>query len=112
MLVAEKTPESTAGPTAAGSPRRDRRSREELRQDTSLVRLLRGAVTASADEVGWSRASAIGQHISNQSSFDARNFGYERLTELLRATDLFDSRDDGTSSVAFRDKRTAKRDQT
>ncbi len=34
-----------------------------------------------------------------------RNFGYQRVTDLLRATELFESRDDSTSAVAFRDRR-------
>jgi uncharacterized LabA/DUF88 family protein len=92
-------------PDLASAPPSQPRSKGALRQDTSLLRLLRGAVEATADESGWSRASAIGQHISNQAPFDSRNFGYPRLTDLMRATELFECRDEGSPSIAFRDKR-------
>lgn len=76
-----------------------------LRQDAALVRLLRDAVQGTSDEAGWAPASAIGQRIRNQSSMDPRNYGYRRITDLLRATGLFDMRDEATSAIAFRDKR-------
>jgi uncharacterized LabA/DUF88 family protein len=100
--------ESSETADSAGAPTSPRKSKGELRQDTGLLRRLRGAVEATADEGGWSRASSIGQHISNQSPFDPRNYGYARLTDLMRATELFDCRDEGSSSIAFRDKRQAR----
>ncbi|WP_246051205.1 NYN domain-containing protein [Nocardioides guangzhouensis] len=83
-------------------------STAELKGDTTLVRLLRGAVQASADESGWARVSAVGQHIANQSSFDARNRGYASLSRLIKATDLFELKDEATTGVAVRDKRWGK----
>lgn len=82
-----------------------RRSTAELRQDTGLVNLLRNAVNGSADESGWAGVAAVGQHISNQSSFDSRNYGYPSLSKLLIATELFEVRNDGTPAVAVRDPR-------
>lgn len=76
-----------------------------LRQDAKLVRLLRAAVRRAADEDGWASVSAVGQYISNQSSFDPRNYGYSTYTKLLKASQLFDMRDEGTSSVAVLDPR-------
>ena len=79
-----------------------------LRGDAKLVKLLREAVSGSADDTGWSRASAIGQRIRNQSSMDPRNYGYARITDLLRASELFEVRDENTSMISFRDIREAK----
>ncbi len=85
-----------------------RKSTGELRQDAGLVRLLRNAAQRAATEDNWAPVSTMGQYISNQSSFDSRNYGYASLTKLLAATELFDMRDEGTSNLAVRDKRHAK----
>ncbi|HKY57091.1 MAG TPA: NYN domain-containing protein [Aeromicrobium sp.] len=84
-----------------------RKTTAELRQDAGLVRLLRGAVQSAADDDGWAKVGRLGQQISNQSSFDSRNYGYATLTKLLAASELFDFRDEGTSALAVRDKRLA-----
>ena len=78
---------------------------EQLRQDAKLVSLLRGAVDRAADEDGWARVGTVGNHISNQSSFDPRNYGYAKLSKLLEACGLFEVRDSGETTVAVRDKR-------
>jgi len=80
----------------------------QLKQDAALVSLLRNAVKSAADENGWARVGEVGQTIGNQSSFDARNFGYATLSKLLIATQLFDVAHEGTSAVAVRDKRLPK----
>lgn len=80
----------------------------QLKQDAKLVTLLRNAVQAAADEQGWARVGAVGQHIGNQASFDARNYGYSTLTKLLSATQLFELAHEGTSQVSVRDKRKDK----
>ena len=35
---------------------------------------------------------AVGQQIGNQASFDSRNYGYRKLSDLIEATGLFDVR--------------------
>jgi uncharacterized protein (TIGR00288 family) len=85
-----------------------RKTPTELRQDTALVTLLRGAVQRAADDDGWAKVSLLGRQISNQSSFDSRNYGYATLTKLLNAAELFDFRNEGTSDMAVRDKRSGR----
>lgn len=80
----------------------------QLRQDSSLMNLLRSAVNAVQDEDGWAKVGAVGTQIGNKASFDARNYGYATLSKLLSATQAFELRDEGTSRVAVRDKRAAK----
>jgi uncharacterized LabA/DUF88 family protein len=63
---------------------------KELKQDTKLISLLRGAVSSTLDDDGWSNLAEIGGHISNQASFDPRNYGYAKLSGLLEAIDLFE----------------------
>ena len=69
--------------------------------------MLRDAVKATQDEAGWARVAAVGTHIGNKLSFDARNYGYASLTKLMAATQAFELRDEGTPRVAVRDKRVA-----
>lgn len=78
---------------------------EQLRQDSQLLALLRDAVNATQDEQGWAHVGAVGTQIANKASFDARNYGYATLTQLLAATEAFEMRDEGSVRVAVRDKR-------
>lgn len=76
----------------------------QLREDEALMCMLRDAIKAMQDETGWARVSAVGTHIANKLSFDARNYGYATLTKLMAATQAFELRDEGTPRVAVRDK--------
>lgn len=70
---------------------RKKKTTNELKQDTKLVGILRKAVEASSDDNGWAQLGPIGSHIANQaSSFDPRNYGYAKLGELVKATNLFE----------------------
>ena len=75
----------------------------QLQQDRQLMAILRDAIKATCDESGWARVGAMGTHIGNKLSFDARNYGYATLSKLLAATQRFELRDEGTSRVAVRD---------
>jgi len=103
--AAPKSVSTTAG-TVEASPAR--RTTAELRQDNGLVRLLRNAVSRAADDDGWASVGAVGNSISNQSSFDSRNHGYASLSKLLKATELFEVRTVG-NTMSVRDKRQARK---
>ncbi len=92
----------------ADAPASSRRTPAELKGDARLVRMLRSAAEGAADEDGWARVSTIGQYISNQSSFDSRNYGYGSLIKLLKAIELFEIRDEGKQTLSVRDKRRSK----
>ena len=64
--------------------------RGELRKDTKLVALLRKAVELTQEDNGWSNIANVGIYISQNSSFSPVNYGYKKLGELIRATELFD----------------------
>ena len=75
-----------------------KKDKKALRSDNSLVRLLRAAAEQAAEDDGWSRLSRVGSYISNNnSSFSSINYGYKKLSDLLRASELFDieMRNDG-----------------
>lgn len=84
--------EATPAPPAAPiTPRPG----NELRGDTRLITLLRGAVEAAADEQGWATLSVVGSQIANRASFDSRNYGYRKLSDLMKATGLFEMKKEG-----------------
>jgi uncharacterized LabA/DUF88 family protein len=67
------------------------RSATQLRQDRRFVALLRNAAEASSDDAGWSQLGTLGSTIAKQApEFDARNYGYRKLSELVAASGLFD----------------------
>ncbi|MEO8671091.1 MAG: NYN domain-containing protein [Tahibacter sp.] len=83
-----------------------RRSGAELRSDARLVGLLRNAVEDASDDSGWSNMSPIGSTLVKQlPEFDARNYGYRRLRDLIAATDLFELQErqigDGPGKLIF-----------
>ena len=59
--------------------------------DDELVDLLGNAWKASKrDEEGFARLHEVGQIAGNRSSFDVRNYGFKRLSELVRSIDRFE----------------------
>ncbi len=84
-----------------------KKTANELKQDTKLVSLLRNAVASAQEDEGWSNLAHVGVHISNQASFDPRNYGYTKLSSLFEAIDLFDI-ERRNKAVFIRDKRKAK----
>ncbi|MHC9086981.1 NYN domain-containing protein [Luteimonas sp. RIT-PG2_3] len=71
------------------------RTQKELRGDTRLLQLLRSAVEAASDDEGWSHLGQVGQQIGNQASFDPRNYGYGKLSNLVDAIGLFEIKREG-----------------
>ncbi len=63
---------------------------EQLKRDSELVGLLRGAIEAASDDDGLAPLSSIGNIITNRRpDFDSRSWGYAKLSDLIKATALF-----------------------
>ena len=59
-------------------------------KDPELVKLLIDAYDSmKRDSRGYVNLSALGQLAGNRSSFDARNYGYKRFSDLIEAVDSF-----------------------
>ncbi|HTR95075.1 MAG TPA: NYN domain-containing protein, partial [Trebonia sp.] len=70
--------------------RRTAMTAEQLKRDSDLVGLLRGAVEAASDDDGLAPLSSIGNIITNRRpDFDSRSYGYAKLSDLIKATALF-----------------------
>lgn len=81
-------------------------SRNELRKDSWLVKLLRTAVEQTVEDDGWSHLGQVGQYISNNSSFSPVNYGYKKLSDIIRVSDLFNVEMRKNNSVMYiRDER-------
>lgn len=59
--------------------------------DKTARAMLTKAIIATADEDGRAKLSQVGGHLAKQApDFDARNYGFPRLSDLVRASGLVD----------------------
>lgn len=90
-IAKDKDSEAKTGPVIA---KPDKMIREDLKN------LISSSVSALADEDGWAYLAAVGALINKkQPEFDSRNYGFQKLTSLLRSLNAFelDERTSGTS---------------
>ncbi len=67
--------------------------------DHVALDMLAKAVTASADEDGRANLARVGAHLAKQSpDFDARNYGFPRLSDLVEASGIVDVERAGDST--------------
>ncbi len=67
-----------------------RKTTKELQVDKWLKKLLTNALNQTMDEFGWSNLADMGAYINNKSSFSPVNYGYKKLSTLLKVMDLYD----------------------
>ncbi len=81
---------------------------KSLKSDNKLINLLRQAIEANEDDDGWASLGPVGAHISNQASFDQRNYGFAKLSDLFKAIDLFELKKAPSNGYKVRDSRKKK----
>ncbi|NCU25915.1 NYN domain-containing protein [Candidatus Nomurabacteria bacterium] len=67
-----------------------------------LKNLLKSSVSDLSDDDGWTNLAALGTSISKkQPDFDSRNYGFQRLSSMLKSLNLFefDERTVGNSKI-------------
>lgn len=65
-------------------------------RDKTLLAMLRSAVESASDETGWANLAAVGSLVAKQApEFDCRNYGFPRLSELVKATGEFETKPSG-----------------
>jgi uncharacterized protein (TIGR00288 family) len=89
FIYIENLVEAAKGKEESGkSP--TRKTKAQLRQNSALVKLLRTAVNQAAGDDGWANMGMVASYISNNnSSFSSINYGYRKISDLIKATDLF-----------------------
>ena len=81
-----------AGSRSSGAPQTNGAPVEKEEVDDELLKLLVDAYNASKrDERGFVNLRSLGQLAGNRSSFDARNYGYSRLSDLIADVPNFQS---------------------
>jgi len=81
---------------------------KNIKCDTKLINLLRQAIEATQDDSGWAGLGPVGSHISNKTSFDTRNYGFQNLSSLIKAIDLFELKRGSGNSYLVRNIRKTK----
>jgi len=77
----------------------------DFRKDKWLLKLLSNAHNQTIDEFGWSNLSDMGAYINNNSSFSPVNYGFKKLSSLLRAMDIYDIYiDEESKQMSIRNK--------
>ena len=113
QFVEEPADDDVQGVAGAKPARPAPAKAAQLKGDAALVTLLRNAVEAASDDDGWAPLAAVGNIITNQRpDFDSRSYGYGKLSDLIKATTLFDierhSPGDGKQALMYaREKRRA-----
>ena len=70
---------------------REPATRQNGNVDEDLIELLAGAVKAAKrDQNGFASLSEVGKIAGNRSSFDVRNYGFKRLSELFASIGQFE----------------------
>jgi uncharacterized LabA/DUF88 family protein len=106
--------QSAATPPGAVPKPTPRTSATKLKKDAALINQLRNAVEAASDDDGWAALANVGHIITKQRpDFDSRNWGYNKLSDLMAATTLFEldrrSPGEGKPGIIYaRDKRQNK----
>jgi uncharacterized LabA/DUF88 family protein len=109
----EDDQDAVAGAGGGKQARRKPATAAQLKGDAALVSVLRNAVEAASDDDGWAPLAAVGNIITNQRpDFDSRSYGYGKLSDLIKATTLFEierhSPGDGKQALMYaREKRRA-----
>ena len=79
-------------------------SRDSKRQ-LPLPELLAGAITKNGDKQGWARVSAVANHMRQHHGQSARDHGKATWTKVLKSLPGYEFRNEGTTSVAVRVKK-------
>nr|WP_293858015.1 NYN domain-containing protein [Sphingomonas sp. SCN 67-18] len=89
-VLATAVEQDEIGGAAEPDPAKAENAESKPRLDDELIKLLGAAFKASKrDERGYASLSEMGQRAGNRSSFDARNYGFSRLSELIDAIPNF-----------------------
>jgi len=72
-----------------------------------LPELLAGAITTNGDKQGWARISAVANHMRQHHGQSARDHGKATWTKVLKSLPGYEFRNEGTTSVAVRLKKSS-----
>ena len=84
----------SAAETEEAAPAVRKESADKLRKDRKLISAIRKAIDAVAGDDGeWASLGGVGSNLSKlMPEFDSRNYGYARLSDLIKEIGLFEIR--------------------
>jgi len=89
--ILEGDEEDEEGEREGDEPVADHLQRLKLPIDRQLKAVLREAVQTASDEDGWAQLGGVGSLITKRlPDFDSRNYGYAKLSGLIKAVGLFE----------------------
>lgn len=89
-----------SGKKSKGKTKSDEKSVEKV--DHNLIKLITDSVNDLADENGWAFLGELGNLlIKKQPNFDPRNYGFNKMHQLIKSIDKFevDQRDTGNKNI-------------
>ncbi|MCK7613767.1 NYN domain-containing protein [Roseibium sediminicola] len=97
-------PDSPANAEAAGS------TSKPLQSPSAATPIIRRVLDQMETEDGWAPLGEVGTHLANLSSdFDPRNFGFRKLSDLVRKTNAFEIEHPEGRSIRIREKPSPKK---
>lgn len=94
ILQPSATEESDAASEAGG----EQDNRQLLPVDRKLKRLLSDAIAQISDDDGWTNLGSLGSLLVQvRPDFDARNYGYSKLSSLIKASGWFELQSAGAN---------------
>lgn len=115
----QKTPESfrqacrkfvyTENLSAPASSNQDTAPARSLQPASAATPIIKKIINQMESEDGWVTLGEVGKQLANLASdFDPRNYGFRKLSDLVRKTDAFDIEEQKGGAVRIRRKATAK----
>ncbi|MHA1727926.1 MAG: NYN domain-containing protein [Promethearchaeota archaeon] len=67
-----------------------------IQSDRGLIKIMKNAIEAIADETGWAYLGQLGINLNKQTpDFDTRTYGFTKLYDLVKALDIFETDERG-----------------
>lgn len=87
--------------TKTGKKKKTKRQHDKI--TPQVLRLLKNSVADAADEDGWAFLGDVGSLIlKKQANFDARNFGFEKLTPMFNSINKFEIEERSQGNSRFK----------
>lgn len=86
--------------------------KEDVANKEELIRSIKLIITESSDEDGWANLGKVGDKLNKRyPDFDTRNYGYSKLSSLIKALREFDTqpRKVGNSKISYYIKNRTKK---
>lgn len=97
-------------PDAPANAEAENGTSKPLQPPSAATPIIRRVLDQMETEDGWATLGEVGTHLANLSSdFDPRNFGFRKLSDLVRKTNAFEIEHPEGRSIRIREKSSPKK---